>query len=180
MSDTVIRLSDVTTDTSFSVSPTPETRAAITERLDILGVKKLTFNGRIAPEGASDWTLTAKLGATVSQSCVVTLEPVTTRIDETVIRRYLSEMPEMDEGSETEMPDDETAELAPVVLDLAAVMEEALALTLPPWPRKDGLDAVEMSVTEPGKTPLTEADVKPFAALKSLKDRMDNTGGEND
>ena len=180
MSDSVIRLSDVTTDKMFSIAPTAEERAAIAERLDILGVRKLTFKGKIAPEGASDWALVAELGATVSQSCVVTLEPVTTRIDEPVTRRYLSEMPEVEDGAETEMPEDETAELAPTEIDLAVVMEEALALALPPWPRKEGIEAVEMSVTEPGATPLTDADVKPFAALKSLKERMDNTDGEND
>ncbi len=180
MSDTVIRLSDVTTDKIFSLTADADERSAIAERLSILGVKKLSFKGKIAPDGALDWVLTADLGATVSQACVVTLEPVSTRIDEAVSRRYLHAMPEHDEGSETEMPDDETAELAPIELNLATVMEEALALALPAWPRKDGIDAVEMTVTEPGTAPLTDADVKPFAALKSLKERMDNTDGEND
>ena len=32
--------------------------------------------------------LEADLGATVVQSCVVTLDPVTTRVEETALRRY--------------------------------------------------------------------------------------------
>ncbi len=77
-----------------------------------------------------DWRLEAKLGATVVQPCVVTAEPVTTRIDDPVTRRYLAQMPEP-QGDEVEMPEDDSAEPLPDVLDLSAVMAEALALALP-------------------------------------------------
>ena len=67
------------------------------------------------------------LGATVTQACVVTLAPVITRIEETVTRRYLADMPEP-EGEEVEMPEDDSAEPLPVIIDPGAVMIEALAL----------------------------------------------------
>jgi hypothetical protein len=44
-------------------------------------VRKLRFIGTLEPEGAQDWRLTADLGATVVQPCVVTLAPVTTRLE---------------------------------------------------------------------------------------------------
>ena len=50
----------------------------------------------------------------------------------------------------------------------------ALALAIPPWPRAPGVEPVEMSVTEPGKEAMTNDDVKPFAALKSLRDKLAN------
>ena len=178
MSDT-IRLAEVTKPRRFALAPDAAAREAIAGRLGILGVKKLSFEGEIVPEGRDDWRLEARLGATVVQPCVVTLEPVTTRIDEDVARLYLTDMPEP-EGDEVEMPEDDTAEAAPLAINVAEVMEEALALALPPWPRKEGVEPVEVSVSEPGIEPLSDDDVKPFAALKTLKDRMEDTGSDDD
>ncbi len=70
------------------------------------------------------------------------------------------------------MPEDDSAEPLPVTIDLGEVMAEALALELPPWPRAEGVEPVEMSVTEPGKTPMTDDDAKPFAGLKALRDKL--------
>ena len=66
----------------------------------------------------------------------------------------------------------------PTTLNLAEVMAEALALALPPWPRAPGVDPVDITVTEPGKAPLEDADLKPFAELKSLRDSLSDTGSE--
>lgn len=167
-----LRLSDLKREIQFDLKPDASERAAIAERLGITGVKKLTLSGHLAPTGKADWDLRARLGATVVQPCVVTLEPVTTRIDEDLRRRYLADMPEVSDAAEFEMPEDDTAEALPETLDLELVMEEALALALPPWPRAAGVDPVEIAVTEPGQTPMTDDDVKPFAALKSLQQKL--------
>jgi len=169
-----LRLSDLKRKTAFNLSPNAEARKAIADRLGITGVKKLTFKGHLIPIGKADWELDARLGSTVVQPCVVTLDPVTSRIDEDTSRRYIAEMPDASETAEFEMPDDDTTEPLPETLDLALVMEEALALALPPWPRAIGVEPLEMAVTEPGQTPLTDNDLKPFAALKSLQDKLKN------
>lgn len=174
MTAQTLRLSDLKRKTGFDLKPDATARKAIAERLAISGVKKLTFKGHLAPAGKADWELHARLGATVVQPCVVTLDPVTTRIDEDTSRRYLADMPDTPEAVEFEMPEDDTAEALPDTLDLAVVMEEALALALPPWPRAPGVDPVEIAVTEPGQTPMTDDDTKPFAALKSLQQKLGN------
>ena len=174
MQTTHLRLSDLKRKTSFDLAPDAPARAKIAETLGILGVKKLTFSGHLSPTGKRDWTLSARLGATVVQPCVVTLDPVTTRIDEDVTRQYLADMPDLSEAAEAEMPDDDTAEPLPETLDLQRIMEEALALALPPWPRAPGVEPVEITVTEPGQTPMSDDDVKPFAALKSLQQKLKN------
>jgi uncharacterized metal-binding protein YceD (DUF177 family) len=71
------------------------------------------------------------------------------------------------------MPEDETAEPLPATLDLGQVMIEALALTLPPYPRTPGAETGEAVFTEPGKTPLRAADLHPFAGLAGLRDALD-------
>ncbi|MEO9823977.1 MAG: DUF177 domain-containing protein [Paracoccaceae bacterium] len=165
----------ITRPVFFEMAPDAAARATLAEEMGILGVKKLTFKGEIGPDGRKDLTLAGHLGATVVQSCVVTLEPVSTRIDEEVSRRYIAGF-EMPEDSEAEMPEDETLEALPVEIDLAAVMAEALALNLPAWPRAKGVEPVDIAVTEPGKRAMTDEDAKPFAALQALKDKL---GGDS-
>jgi uncharacterized metal-binding protein YceD (DUF177 family) len=115
----------------------------------------------------------------VVQPCVVTAEPVTTRLDETVERRYLADLEEPT-GEEAEMPEDDTLEPVPVVLDLSAVLAEALALALPIYPRAPGAALDEAVFAAPGIAPMTDQDAKPLAALAALRDRLsDDDGGED-
>ncbi len=172
----VLPSAKITRPVSFEMAPDAHARAALAEAMGIIGVKKLTFTGKIGPDGRKDLALSGHLGATVVQPCVVTLEPVTTRIEEPVVRRYVAGY-EMPEDSEAEMPEDETLEALPVEIDFAAVMSEALALNLPAWPRAQGVEPVDIAVTEPGKTPMTDEDAKPFAALKALKGKLGETDG---
>jgi uncharacterized metal-binding protein YceD (DUF177 family) len=169
----VVRLSDrrARHDLSFRVEPDAEARAAIAAFLGIPAIRKLRFDGKLGAVGRKDWQLDATLGATVVQDCVVTLAPVTTRIDEGVIRRYMSELPAPPPG-EVEMPEDDTIEELPASLDLVSVMIEALSLALPPFPRADGADLGEIVVTAPGVAPLTGDAARPFANLASLRESL--------
>lgn len=168
-------------ETVVEVSPDDAGRAALARDLGLLGLRKLRLAGRLIPEGTRDWRLEAMLGATVVQPCVVTAEPVTTRIDEPVLRRYLAEMPEP-EGEEVEMPEDDSAEPLPAALDLGAVLAEALALALPLYPRSEGAALGEARFAGPGVMPMTDDDAKPLAGLAALRDRLargDDPGGED-
>ena len=104
---TQIETRDLNRTVPFSLAPDAAFCAALAEELDIRGVRKLRFDGELRPSGDSDLELNARLGVTVVQDCVVTLEPVTTRIDEDVTRLYLANMPDP-EGEEAEMPEDDT------------------------------------------------------------------------
>ena len=117
--------------------------------------------------------MSADLGATVVQDCVVTLDPVTTRIDEPISRSYVADIPEI-EASEVEMPEDDTVEALPETLDLAQVMIEALSLALPPYPRIEGADLSVAVFSEPGVTPMSDDDAKPFAGLGALRESLEN------
>ncbi len=172
-----LRLADLATRraTPFELVPTAQERKAVADALGITGIKKLRFSGTLAPIGRTDWALSADLGATVVQDCVVTLDPVTTRIDEPVRRAYVAELPTI-EAAEVEMPDDDTVEALPAAVDLGQVMIEALTLALPLYPRSDGADLGDAVFTEPGKAPLTDEDTKPFAGLANLRDSLEKKG----
>jgi len=153
---------------TFDISPDAEARALIAAELELSALRKLRFAGKITAQGRRDWLLEGTLGATVVQPCVVTLEPVTTRIDTAVRRLYLAKM-EVPEGAEVEMPEDDTAEPLGAVIDPEAVMIEALELALPLYPRSEGAELGEAVFTEPGKQAMRDEDTRPFAALASLR-----------
>lgn len=157
---------------TFELRPTPDENRAIADDLGLSGLRKLSFQGTLEPEGKRDWRLVAHLGATVTQPCVVTLAPVTTRIEEDVTRRYLAAMPGIPDEDEVEMPEDDSIEPLPDMLDLSVVMTEALALALPLYPRADDAELGETVVTEPGKTPLRDEDTRPFSGLSALRDAL--------
>ena len=170
-----MRLSDLPTrkPTTFDLVPSANERRAIAEALGITGIKKLRFSGQLSPQDRKDWVLSAQLGATVVQACVVTLDPVTTRIDEDLRRSYVDDIPAI-EASEIEMLVDETVEDLPETLDIAQVMIEALSLALPTYPRTTDADLANTVFTEPGVTPMSDDDAKPFAGLGALRDRLEN------
>nr|MDJ0823392.1 DUF177 domain-containing protein [Paracoccaceae bacterium] len=122
--------------TAFKLEPEAAERAGIAETLGLSALRKLRFVGALAPQGRQGWLLTADLGATVVQPCIVTLEPVTTRIDQRITRHFVppDQITEPDPGAETEMPEDDTLEPLGEVIDLVSVMSEALALALPVYP----------------------------------------------
>lgn len=161
---------------SFELRYDAAGRAAVAKALGIPAIRKLRFAGRLIPEGRADWRLEAELGATAVQSCVVTLEPVTTRIDTGVARTFLADPPPVPDSDEIEMPEDDSLEPLPAMLDLEQVMIEALALALPDYPRADGVEPFEEDFARPGAGPEAE-DEKPFAGLAGLRDKL---GGKDD
>lgn len=159
----------------FMLDPDAAGRAALAQELGLVALRKLRFEGELAPEGKTGWRLQAKLGATVVQSCVVTLEPVTTRIDGPVTRLFLPqseiEMPEP--GSEVEVPEDDTTDPLGTVIPLGDIMAEALALALPAYPRKPDAELGSVQAAAEGVDPIRDEDLKPFAALGALKAKLE-------
>ncbi len=147
--------------TAFDLRPDQPWMLAIAADLGLSGLRKLSFKGQISAEGRSDWRLSAQLGATVVQPCVITAEPVTTRIDAPVLRRFLAEMPEP-QGPESEIPEDDSLEPLGAEIDLGAVMGEALTLLLPDYPRAPGAELGTLADPQ-------AAAMNPFAVLKTLK-----------
>lgn len=163
----------------IDLAPTQEETARIRDSLGLEGLRKVSLRGRLAPLGKADWRFEGALGATVVQPCVVTLDPVTTRIDEPVERSWIAGYTLPESAGEVEMPEDDTQEPLADTIDLGAMLVEALALALPAYPRSPGADLGEAVYTEPGKAPLRDDDLKPLAGLAALKARMaQDDGGE--
>ena len=165
--------------TRFRLAPDAETRAGIAASLDLIDLTDLHFEGEIAPAGRIDFLLSARLQARAVQACVVSLAPVPARIDEQITRRYVASL-DLPEGDEVEMPEDDSVDPLPEVIDLIEVLREALALALPPYPRAPGATLGEAVFAAPGAAPMRDDDLRPFAGLAGLVAKAKPEGPGND
>jgi uncharacterized metal-binding protein YceD (DUF177 family) len=159
--------------TRFRYEPDAAERATLATELGLLGLAHLRLEGEIRPLSRDELLLTARLEARADQACVVTLAPVPARIDEEVRRRFVADL-NTPEGDESEMPEDDTVEPMPEMIDLAEVAAEALALALPEYPRAKGAELGALEHSPPGAAPIEEPERKPFAGLAGLAERLGN------
>ena len=176
---TALRVADLPQNAATPFEFTPDAKALreIATEMGVDALRKLRFKGEIRGTGQKDWRLTADIGFTVVQPCVVTLEPVTSRVDVTIERTFLAGLKEeFGEDEEIEMPEDDNVEPLGSHIDPYEVMLESLALNLPLYPRKDGAALGESVHTAPGVAPMRDEDTRPFAGLAALKDQLENKG----
>lgn len=171
--------------TGFLLKPDQPTLDRLASELGLLALRKLRFEGEINASEQRDWRLSGHLGATVIQPCVVTLKPVTTRIEIAVERQFLAvmEVPDGEDEEEIEMPEDDNCEILGSHINPDAVMTEALALALPLYPRAEGAALDSTVFTEPGKVAMTDEASKPFAGLAGLRAKLgddDEDNGQSD
>lgn len=149
----------------IDLAPGAEERAALAAELGLLALPALRLTGELRACGSRDWELTGQVQAEAVQPCVVTLAPVPARIDEAVRRRWTPDLA-TPEAEEVEMGDDEVEPLG-AVIDLGAVLAEALALALPPYPRAPGAE-LPAEIAAGAEAAETEERRKPFADLSAL------------
>jgi cytochrome b pre-mRNA-processing protein 3 len=110
------------------------------------------------------------ISATVGQNCVVTLEPLTNEVDETIDLVFEPSQAAAEsadaEGQQHGIKWDAPEPLVGGAIDLGALATEFLILGLDPYPRKPG------AVFKPPQD--ANRDQGPFAALGRLAKRQDN------
>ncbi len=176
----VMRLADLPPGQShgFLVKPSGAERAAIAGLLGVTRLRKLRLKGRVGQVEVDDWRLEAELGATVTQECVVTLEPVVTRIDEPVLRKYVLDPNGSPQVDQTEMHADDSVEPLRAELDIGAILIEELALALPTYPRAAGNGPFEFRYAPDNadqRDETTTNATKPFAELANLVNPIDES-----
>jgi uncharacterized metal-binding protein YceD (DUF177 family) len=157
-------------DFQFDIAPSGPEAEAVARLMGARSIRKMRFQGTLTPLPAAGWRLEGRLGATAVQTCVISLDPVTTRIDQHVRRTWLPSSEPMP-AEIVLVPGEDEDEVEPLgpTIDLGLVAIEALALALPDYPRKPGA-----AIPAELQAPAEEDDrPKPFAALAALKDRLD-------
>lgn len=163
--------------TQFKYTASAQEMTHIADNLGVSDIAKLRFDGKITPKGKRDFRLTGTLGVTVTQACGVTLEPVRTRIDDTVERIFVAQWHEEMTDEEREIPDDDRLEPLGDLINLLNIAAEHIALVIPAFPRKEGLDDFEITAAPDGARPLDDAAMKPFASLAALKSKLEENDG---
>lgn len=128
---------------SFAIEADREERAALARRFGLEALDRLRAEGRVRRIAGGEVTVVeGRLEASVTQLCVVTLEPVSAQPVVTFSRSFVATR-EVAPGPIVIDPlADEPEPLAGSTLDLGEIVAEELALALDPYPRRSGVEAV--------------------------------------
>lgn len=154
----------------FTLNAVSDELGQAAAELGVDSVREIAVEGRLSRR-RDIVRLSAKVRAVVVQTCVVSLEPVESVI-ETELKRSFGTV----EVENTEIDIDPLSEDPPEPLENGAVpvgncVIEQILLEIDPYPRKQGLDFVDIVEEEEDDTGTGKPE-SPFAALATLKDKL--------
>lgn len=156
-------------ETALDVEADAEEREALARHLGLVSLERLEARLLISPADGKigvQGTLMAEL----TQSCVITLEPVESRIEASIQRLFGANGREVAGDEDVELTlksDDPPDPIIDGVIDLGVVVVEQLALEIDPFPRAPGADFGGFESEETGKE-----KGRAFAALAGFKDKL--------
>jgi len=165
-----LRTADIEENVPLKIEATRAEMADIVRLLDLVSLDGLTLDYRLRREAAGRMHLSGRLVAAVTQTCVVSLEPVEQAIDLPVEIEFWPQAFIAELENKAEDPGhagllDWPEAIVDGMIDLGPVVYESLATALDPYPKREGAklqwapEAEEAGRSESG----------PFAALKQLK-----------
>ena len=140
--------------------------AAVAAALGVLSCDNLKVRYTLRPAGKARYVLTGSIDVTVTQSCVVTLEPITTHSREefTVELWPRDEVPAIDAGILDALDDDGPEPIDNGTIAIGRLVLEYVACMIDPYPRRP--DTVFSWVDEAAEA---SDGGNPFAKLKALR-----------
>jgi uncharacterized metal-binding protein YceD (DUF177 family) len=146
-------------------------QSAIARRLDLQGLERLEAHVALARTG-DVVRAKGRLSASLTQSCVVTGDPVAAHVDEPFEILFTPEPSNAapDEEVELGQSDLDVVFHDGAAIDLGTAIADTLALGLDPYPRCAGAEA---ALKEAGV--MSEEQASPFAVLAQLKKSGDET-----
>ena len=152
----------------FELSADARVRAAIAKLAGVNEMPRLDAVFDVIPYKGGGLRVAGTVTATIGQTCVVTVEPMQSQIEEQVDLVFSPDAAAAPTSPEVEIIGEDPPE--PLVgdsIDLGAIAIEFLVLAVDPYPRKPG------AVFESPAAGETAAS-HPFAALAALKKRQDD------
>jgi uncharacterized metal-binding protein YceD (DUF177 family) len=147
-------------------------RDMIARLLDLVALDDLRLAFRIQRRGEGRLALSGTLAASVTQTCVVSLEPVATTLQVPVEiefwpRHLIEDRAETIDEAASHGTLDWPEPIVDGKIDLGPVIYETFATSLDPYPKREG---VSFEWSEPGaESGPKDKPESPFAALKQLK-----------
>jgi uncharacterized metal-binding protein YceD (DUF177 family) len=166
-----IRVVDIDDSAPKTLEATPGERAKIADLLDLQALDRLCFSYRLRRGAGGRVRLSGRLEATVTQTCVLSLEPVGTSVDVPVEVEFWPTRLVDDLEQKAEDPVqpgllDWPEAIEDGIIDIGPVIYETFATALEPYPKKEGA-SFHWSQGMPEPEP---SESGPFAALKQLKE----------
>jgi hypothetical protein len=146
----------------YTIAANEHARSAVCRLAQLVDLPRLEARFEVFRSGRNSVHVVGHVSATIGQSCIVTLDPILSQVEEKIDVIYSSESAGGD-GQPVDIDfagEDPPEPLEGGVLDLGKVATEFLMLGIDPYPRKPG------AVFEP---PRTSDEAHPFAALAALK-----------
>lgn len=147
-------------------------RDKIARLLDLVALDDLRFTFRIRRRGEGRLALSGTLAAAVTQTCVVSLEPVASTLEVPVEvefwpRHLIEDRAETIDEAASHGALDWPEPIGDGKIDLGPVIYETFATSLDPYPKRVG---VSFEWSEPGaESAPADKPESPFAVLKQLK-----------
>ncbi len=159
-------------ETVIDIEADADERAALARRFGLLALDSLTAKVGLTPVDGGLVRVHGALAAEITQACVVTLEPVPTRVEASFERLYGADAPEEAGGPITDADTEESPEpFTDGAVDVGEAVAEQLALELDPFPRAPGaaFDGFSSGSKSAGDDDTENAG--PFAVLARLKEK---------
>ncbi len=148
----------------FDLVADPSTRAAVARIAGLRELPRLEANFEVTRFGVGGLRVAGRVSATVGQTCVVTLEPLTDEVEEEIDLEFAPPVAAARQAEEAGPADEAANHTEPLIdgtIDLGVLATEFLILGIDPYPRKP--DAVFQPPQD------ATAEESPFAALAALK-----------
>jgi uncharacterized metal-binding protein YceD (DUF177 family) len=169
----MLRINEIRDVASGSIEATEAEMAAIAGLLDLGGLEGLALTYRLTHAGGGRFRLKGELKAKITQTCVVSLEPVQSNLDVPVEAEFwpsamIAARKESEEERGSTTLTDWPEPISFERIDLGPIIYETLATSVEPYPKREGA-SFEWSQGPQG--PGRESGTSPFAALGALKRR---------
>jgi uncharacterized metal-binding protein YceD (DUF177 family) len=157
-------------DSLHQISADARERHALALRFGLVALDQLSAEIVLRRvRGGAAVRLHGRLTALATQSCVVTLEPVATRVEEKFTLLFAEEARPTAAEVIVGLDDDSAPEPLPeTALDIGEIAAQQLALALPAYPRAAG---ASLERAWPDSAARDASAAKAFAALARLKER---------
>lgn len=160
-----LRLDQIRDGERLDLVADDQERVGVAKRLGLLSLDRLEAHVALSRSG-NVVRAEGRLVASLSQSCVVTGDPIAASVDEPFAILFTPEPASGGPDEEVELgeTDCDVVFHNGAAIDLGGAIADTLALSIDPYPRSAGADA---ALKEAGI--LSEEQASPFAVLASLK-----------
>ncbi|HLG87864.1 MAG TPA: DUF177 domain-containing protein [Alphaproteobacteria bacterium] len=138
-------------------------RARLAERFGLVSLDRLDASVRIRRREGGNVRVAGQLAADIVQTCVITLEPFPSHIEDSFTVEYTEAPPEAKQDLSLDLEYETPEPIEGGIIDVGELVAQHLSLALDPHPRAPGAE-LDQRWSDSGQN-----EPSPFAVLEKLK-----------